>query len=274
VSLIQALRSAAFYFLFMGQTVVLAIVVGTVSIIARRRTAFAWAIVQYWVRSNLLLLRWVVGIHSRIEGTENVPAGGCIIASKHQSDWDIFAILPHAVPPAFIAKRQLLDIPFFGWAARTFDTIRLDRDKGGDAIPQMLADARRALDRGCRIIIFPEGTRRAPFAPPDYRYGIVRLYEAMTVPVVPVALNSGLCWGRNGAILWPGTVTARFLAPIAPGLPPAEFAMRLQETIESETESLLQSALASGISRPIPAEWRGSTVARPASTGRNSDTTY
>jgi 1-acyl-sn-glycerol-3-phosphate acyltransferase len=93
------------------------------------------------------------------------------------SDWDIFAILPHTRRPAFIAKKELMDIPFFGWAARAFDTIRIDRSLGGDAIPTMMADARAALDRGGRIIIFPEGTRKSPLAPHDYRYGIVRMYE-------------------------------------------------------------------------------------------------
>src|SRR5690606_886918 len=112
---------------------------------------------------------------------------------------------------AFIAKKELMDIPFFGWAARSFDTIRIDRSLGGDAIPLMLDDARAALARGCRIIIFPEGTRKAPLAEPDYRYGIVRMYEALGVPVVPVALNSGLFWGRQSLVLWPGRAEARFL---------------------------------------------------------------
>jgi 1-acyl-sn-glycerol-3-phosphate acyltransferase len=230
--------------------VVLAIIVGTISIVARRPTAIGWALSRYWVHSNLWLLKAIAGIDTRIEGAEHVPPGGCIIGSKHQSDWDIFAILPYASPPAFIAKRQLLDIPFFGWAARTFDTIRIDREKGSEAIPGMLADARAALDRGCRIIIFPEGTRRAPFAPPAFRYGIVRLYEALDVPVVPVALNSGLFWGRNSLILRPGTATLRFLPPVAPGLPPERFHALLQSTIESETAALLAKALSDGAFRP------------------------
>jgi 1-acyl-sn-glycerol-3-phosphate acyltransferase len=168
------------------------------------------------------------------------------------SDWDIFAILPDSKKPAFIAKKELIDIPFFGWAAQSFDTIRIDRSLGGDAIPQMLAEARAALDRGCRIIIFPEGTRKAPMAEPDYKYGIVRMYEEMGVPVVPVALNSGLYWGRNSPILWPGTAKARFLPPIAPGLPGDQFLARLQHDIESGSNRLIVEACNAGLGRPIP----------------------
>ncbi len=254
--IVQAVRSLLFYALFLGQTAILAIIVGAQAIILRRRTAFGWSVAQYWGNANLFLLRWVVGIRSRVTGAENIPDGPCIIAAKHMSDWDIFAILPHSRRPAFIAKKELMDIPFFGWAARSFDTIRIDRSLGGDAIPLMLDDARAALARGCRIIIFPEGTRKAPLAEPDYRYGIVRMYEALGVPVVPVALNSGLFWGRQSLVLWPGRAEARFLAPIEPGLPADEFQDRLIERIESETTALILEAYERGLALPIPPELR------------------
>ncbi len=184
----------------------------------------------------------LAGIKTDVQGTENIPPGPCIIASKHMSDWDIFALLPGARRPAFIAKKELMDIPFFGKAAMAFDTIRIDRSLGGDAIPLMLADAQGALDRGARIIIFPEGTRKAPLDPYDYRYGVVRLYEGLNVPVVPVALNSGLFWGRNSLRLWPGTARARFLPAIPPGLPVEEFRARLIGAIEGETNRLILAA--------------------------------
>jgi 1-acyl-sn-glycerol-3-phosphate acyltransferase len=254
--IVQAIRSLLFYALFLGQTVILAIIVGGQAVILKRPTAFGWAIARYWGQSNLFLLRWITGIRTRVTGTENIPAGPCIIAAKHMSDWDIFAILPHASPPAFVAKKELMDIPFFGWAAKSFDTIRIDRSRGGDAIPLMLADARRAIGRGCRIIIFPEGTRKAPLAPHDYRFGVARLYDALGVPVVPVALNSGLFWGRQSPVLWPGRATARFLTPIPPGLPTAEFHARLVEEIEGATNTLILEAYEAGLTRPIPPELR------------------
>ena len=252
--IVQALRSLVFYVLFLGQTAVLAIIVGLVSVVLRRRTSFGWAIAQYWGRSNLFLLRWVVGIRTEVRGVENIPEGPCIIAAKHMSDWDIFAILPHTLRPAFVAKKELMDIPFFGWAALTFDTIRIDRSRGGDAIPLMLEDARAALERGCRIIIFPEGTRTAPLAPHDYRHGIVRLYAALDAPVVPVGLNSGLFWGRNSMILWPGTATATFAPPIPPGLAPETFRERLVEAVESRSNALILEAEAAGLAGPMPPE--------------------
>ncbi len=248
---IQALRTALFYLVYMSQTVLLAIVVGTIAILWRRRTAFSWAIATYWRNSNIWLLRVIVGIRSQVDGAENIPAGPLIFASKHQSNWDVYAILPFCDgKPAFIAKRELMDIPFFGWAARSIHTISVDRRLGAEAIPRMLDDARAAIATGCRIIIFPEGTRKAPLAPPDYRQGIVRLYEALGVPVVPVALNSGLYWGRH-AMMWPGMARARFLPAIPPGLSGADFAARLEADIEVETTALIGDAVDSGVSRPL-----------------------
>ena len=254
MTIIQALRSALFYLLFLGQTVVLAIVVGTLGILFGK-TRPGWILAQHWGNSNLWFLRWVVGIRTDVAGAENIPPGPCIIAAKHMSDWDIFAILPHTrSKPAFIAKKELVDIPFFGWAARSFDTIRIDRSLGGDAIPLMMGDARSAIAKGCRLVIFPEGTRKAPLAPHDYRYGIVRMYLELNVPVVPVALDSGLYWSRKSLILWPGTARARFLPAIPPGLSGEEFRARLVAAIEGETNRLILAAYDKGLERPLTGE--------------------
>ena len=265
---IQAVRTAIFYVLFLGQTAILAIIVGLIALIWRRRTAVSWAIANYWRNSNVFLLRWIVGIKTQTEGGETIPPGPCIIAAKHQSDWDIFAILPHTdEKPAYIAKRELIDIPFFGWAAQSIDTISIDRKLGGQAIPLMLAEAKEKIARGCRIVIYPEGTRKAPLADPDYRQGIVRMYEALGVPVIPVALNSGLFWGRNSLVMWPGTARAKFLPAIPPGLPPAEFAARLKATIETETTRLIADAVAAGIARPLDDAFRARLAAATQAAG-------
>ena len=118
----------------------------------------------------------------------------------------------------------------------------------------MMALAHAAVERGCRIVIFPEGTRRAPLADPDYRQGIVRLYMELNVPVVPVALNSGLFWGRNSLIIWPGTAEAKFLPAIEAGLPANVFQDRLNKAIEPESDALILKAVDNGISRPIGPE--------------------
>jgi 1-acyl-sn-glycerol-3-phosphate acyltransferase len=250
---IQAIRTAAFYLVFIGQTVVIAIVLGTIAVFAGR-TRIGAAIARFWCASNLVYLRTIVGVKTEVTGAENIPHGGCIIASKHQSDWDIFGLFPHITRPAYIAKKELMRIPFFGWAARSIDCIEVDRQRGAEAIPLMIRDSRAAIDRGCQIVIYPEGTRKAPLAPPDYRQGIVRMYTQLNVPVVPVALNSGLYWGRNSALIWPGTAKARFLEPIEPGLSPEDFLERLRTAIETESNRLIQDAYAEGLQRPIDAK--------------------
>lgn len=254
---IQAVRTLVFYALFIGQTAILAITVALIAIIWRRRTVVSWWLADYWRRSNLFLLRWIVGIKTEVTGAEQIPPGPCIIAAKHQSDWDIFALLPATLgKPAFIAKRELMDIPFFGWAARSLDTISIDRKLGGRAVPAMVEDARDKIARGCRIVIYPEGTRKAPLAPADYRQGVVRLYLALGVPVIPVALDSGLYWGRNSLVMWPGTARAHFLAPIEPGLSAETFTEMLRSAIETETTTMIVEAVERGISRPLTDEFR------------------
>jgi 1-acyl-sn-glycerol-3-phosphate acyltransferase len=274
--IIQAIRSFVFYLLFLGQTVVLAILLGIVALFVpkgRPAPRFMWVVGRYWGHANLAFLRVVVGIKSDVQGAENIPKGGCIIAAKHQSDWDILAILPHTPLPAFIAKRELLDIPFFGWAAKTLNTISVDRKLGGEAIPAMLADATEKIAHDSQIIIFSEGTRRAPLAPPDYRFGTTRLYQALNVPVVPVALNSGLFWGRNSLVLWPGTARARFLPAIPPGLPPDEFQSRLVGAIEAASNDLALAAYRAGLSRPIPTDLRQKFAALEAASSEPTPTT-
>jgi len=255
--IIQAFRSIIFYILFILNTAIVAIILGVFSIFKKRGWYwFGWQIAKYWGFSTLFLLRIIVGIKSNIIGQENIPKGGCIIAAKHQSDWDIFAIFPLVTRPSFIAKKQLLNIPFFGWAARDFDTISIDRKKGSKAIPEMIEEAKRAINNGCRIIIYPEGTRKTPLADIDYKYGIAKMYEQLNVPVVPVALNSGLFWPRNSPILWPGTAKAEFLPPIAAGLTPDEMHKQMSEIIEKHTNKLILEAEKQGITCPISAELR------------------
>ena len=256
MKLVQAIRSALFYVLFIGQTAIVAITIGTIALVTGGRTKFSWEMAKYWCRSNLVMLRWITGVKTAVTGQDNIPPGGCIIAAKHQSDWDVFAIFPHTVRPAYIVKKELMRIPFFGWAARSLDCIEVDRKKGAEAVPSMMRQAHAAVERGCRIVIFPEGTRKAPLAAPDYRQGVARLYAELNVPVVPVALNSGLFWGRNSLVIWPGTAEAQFLPAIEAGLTADVFMERLKKAIESDSNDLILDAAESGLTRPIDASMR------------------
>ncbi len=246
----QAVRSLIFYAFFFSVTALLAIPLGTYSLFGPKMSG--WWVVKLWYLTNLFLLRWIVGIKTEITGQENLPDGAFIIASKHMSDWDIFALLAATNGrPTFISKKELLDIPFFGWCMQNFYTISVDRKNGQAALPQMVKQGIQAVARGCRVVIYPEGTRRAPLDEPRYKMGLAKMYEALDVPVVPVAVTSGLYWPRNSLILWPGTARAKYLEPIPAGLGMEVFHQTIQERIEPVTTKMLMDDIDAGLARPI-----------------------
>jgi 1-acyl-sn-glycerol-3-phosphate acyltransferase len=197
------------------------------------------AVVQFWARSNLWLLRVVCGITAEFRGVEKIPPGALLVASKHQSVWETFALFALFPDPAYILKRELMWIPFFGWYAWKARMIPVDRGKRSQALADMTVCARQELDRDRQILIFPEGTRRPPGAEPSYKFGVAHLYAETGATCLPVALNSGLFWPRRSLRRYPGTVIVEVLDPIAPGLPRQEFADELQRRIESATARLI-----------------------------------
>ncbi len=200
-----------------------------------------WALALH-ARTELWLLKTIVGTKLEVRGREKLPKGACLVASKHQSAWETFALIPLFRDPAYLMKRELFYIPFHGWFSYKFEMIPVDRDKGPTALRRMLAEAKTRAAAGREIIIFPEGTRRAPGALPDYKTGVFLLYEALGIPCVPVALNSGLFWPRRSLKRYPGTIIVEFLDPIPPGLSKREFLPRLQETIETASNRLIAEA--------------------------------
>jgi len=201
-----------------------------------------WGIIrlaQHWGRVNLHLLRIVCGITVEWRGLEKIPAGACLVAAKHQSVWETFALLTLFRDPTYILKRELLWLPLFGWAAWRAGMIPVDRGGGKPALAAMAAHVRDALAAGKQIIIFPEGTRRPAGAEPKYKYGIAHLYGEGIAACVPIALNSGLFWPRRQFLRYPGTITVEILDPIAPGLPIDEFFERLQRDLEAATARLI-----------------------------------
>jgi len=201
-----------------------------------------WGIIrlaQHWGRVNLHLLRIVCGITVDWRGLEKIPAGAFLVAAKHQSVWETFALLTLFRDPTYILKRELLWLPLFGWAAWRARMIPVDRGGGKPALAAMAAHVRDALAAGKQIIIFPEGTRRPAGAEPKYKYGIAHLYGEGIAACVPIALNSGLFWPRRQFLRYPGTITVEILDPIAPGLPIDEFFERLQRDLEAATARLI-----------------------------------
>jgi 1-acyl-sn-glycerol-3-phosphate acyltransferase len=198
------------------------------------------AFIRSYARSSLWLLRVCCGTQVEWRGLEKIPAGPCIIASKHQSVWETFALFAALGDPIYILKRELMWIPFFGWYTWKADMIPVDRGAGSQALAKMTELARLQLVRPRQLIIFPEGTRRPPGAEPRYKFGVAHLYGEIGVPCVPVALNSGLFWPRRSFRRFPGTVVAQALDPIAPGLDKQAFFARLQEVLEAASSRLVE----------------------------------
>ena len=208
-----------------------------------------------WAATSVWLLKNVVGLGFELRGRENLPDGGYLIASKHQSTFETFALIPLLPDPAYIMKRELLFVPLFGWFAAKAKMIPVNRGKRSKALRDMTEAARGAIDDGRQIIIFPEGTRKAPGAEPNYKYGIAHLYRTLNAPCVPVALNSGLFWPRRELRRHAGTIVVSILPPIEPGLDAEAFQDRLQTMIEAETAKLIDEALAAPHPPPAPVGW-------------------
>jgi 1-acyl-sn-glycerol-3-phosphate acyltransferase len=233
------LRSLIFLMVFYLNTAVF-LIGGSPLLLGRR--SWAMAALAAHARASIWWLRVIVGTRLEVRGRENLPGGPALIASKHQSAWDTFGIVPLTRDPAMVMKQELLKIPLYGWFCRKFEMIFVRRELGPTALRRMVRDAKDRVAAGRDIVIFPEGTRRAVGAPPDYKPGIVLLYEALGVPCVPVALNSGLFWPRRSILRRPGTLVVEFLPAIPPGLPRREFAPLLQERIETASARLAADA--------------------------------
>ncbi len=198
---------------------------------------------RVWARVSLWLLRVVCGTRVEFRGLDNIPPGPCIVAAKHQSAWDVFALTVPFPAFTFVLKRELTWIPLFGWYLLRGGQIAINRAKGRAALTEAAAKGRGVLGRGHQLFIFPEGTRRPPGAPPLYKYGAAYIYANNAVPCVPVALNSGLFWPRRRFIRRPGTVVVEVLPPIAPGLTAAKFLPVLQSRLEEACDRLNAEAV-------------------------------
>jgi 1-acyl-sn-glycerol-3-phosphate acyltransferase len=234
-------RSLLFNVAFFAWTAVMSVITFA-TLRLRRGPHLVHAFASIWSRVVFALLRGLCGVDHRILGLENLPRGPCILASKHQSAWDTM-IFAHVVKsPCFVLKRELLQVPVFGWILRLAGMIAVDRDGGSSALKRMVAEARRCLAEGRAIVIFPEGTRVAPGESRPYLPGVAALYVALGVPVVPVGLNSGLFWRRRSFLKRPGCILLELLPPIEPGLRRREFMARLETQVEAASNRLVAEA--------------------------------
>ena len=197
------------------------------------------------------LLRVICGTELEIRGRERIPRDGCLIVSKHQSTWDTFGLIPLFRDPAVVLKDELKWIPLYGWFCMKFAHIRVRRDKAARALKALIRDARACIAAGRQVVIFPEGTRMAPGSPANYQVGYVALYEALAVPAIPIALNSGLFWPRRSLRRYPGRIIVEVLEPIPPGLPRKQFRALIEARIEDATRRLIDEAAAGANPPPL-----------------------
>ena len=213
----------------------------------------AWFVPKFWARTSLAMQDRITGSRREIDGLENLPEGSFILAPKHQSFWDVLAFFPYIQDPLFILKRELMWIPIFGWYVAKMRMIPVNRGNRSKALREVAEATKAEMARNPRqLIIYPEGTRRAPGADPAYKWGIVELYAQMNVPVVPVAHTAGLFWPRRKFLRYPGTIRARFLKPIPPGLDKEEFMRRLVSETEAAVDEILVETSKDTIKPPFP----------------------
>jgi 1-acyl-sn-glycerol-3-phosphate acyltransferase len=219
------LRTILFMIVFYGLSVFIVLTAPISALFgppALRRHVHFWADTLYWSA------RLIVGIRIRIEGV--IPDTPALYAAKHQSMYETVALVRVLEAPAIVMKQELAAIPVWGWSARQYGMIIVDRAASAGALRNMMRDAKAALAEGRSVLIFPEGTRVPPGETPELKAGFAGLYRMLGLPVVPLALDTAKVWPRKGPKR-PGTVTLRFGEPIPPGLPRAEIEARVHAAI-------------------------------------------
>ena len=174
-----------------------------------------YKIARNWCRVNLWAVRLICGIRWQVIGSENIPATPHVIMCKHSSTWETLALNLFFPPLAFVAKKELLKIPFFGWGFALSSPITIDRKAGRDAMDQIVEQGRERFAQGFWIVVYPEGTRIRAGTRVRYKTGGARLAIALGAPVLPIAHNAGYLWPKGILGKTPGTITMSIGKPIA-----------------------------------------------------------
>jgi 1-acyl-sn-glycerol-3-phosphate acyltransferase len=192
-----------------------------------------------WARGIRWQLATIVGLTAEFRGTGNLPAGPVVLCAKHQSAWETIMFIEYLADPVYVVKKELLRIPLYGWCAWKANSIAVDRQGGGSALKAMVAGVREALAAGRQVVIFPEGTRTEVGARQPYHPGIAAIAAKVDAPVVPVALNSGLFWGRRSFVKRPGRIIVEFLPAMPSGMRSRAFMQELEHRIETASAALI-----------------------------------
>lgn len=239
------LQAWLFYGLYTVLTMSIAVLVLIARVFGRQA---AWQVGKLWGLTGNALLLVICGIRVKIEGQENIPNEPCVYAVKHQSTWET-TTLPLALPRfAWILKKELMLIPFFGWALYALGAVGINRSNPRSALKQVNEQGSERIKVGRSVVIFPEGTRSAVGEKGKYQPGVILLAKKAAVPIVPVAHNAGLCWPKGTVIKHAGTITLRILPPIS-----------AQDVVERKRNDLLEeleqniedacTALGAGVSK-------------------------
>lgn len=235
---LAALRSLLFNIIYFPTFAIL-LIINIPALLGRNPPYYVGPLVG---RYSLWLVKVICGLDYRVEGLENVPQGPCVLASKHQSAWDTFIFLVFFPSIAYVSKIELERIPVYGWYIKKHRNISIDRKRGRKAMNDLRTQAKERIDENRKIILFPEGSRTAPGVRGEYQKGVQALYKDLSCPFIPVALNSGVYWGRRSWIKYPGVITIRFLKPLPKDLSSAEFMEQMEEQIETASNQLLSIA--------------------------------
>ncbi|MCI5049796.1 MAG: 1-acyl-sn-glycerol-3-phosphate acyltransferase [Rickettsiales bacterium] len=212
---------------------------GVFSPLAFIHPKIARALSTIWVDGVLLGCRIICGLKCEVRGREHMPEGSAIFASKHQSSYDTFILWKLLRGPVFILKKELLRIPIYGWYLAMSELIAIDRKAGAKMLPLVVEQAKKRVINGRKLVIFPEGTRRKPGEPPKYRMGGLKaLYAALNIPIVPVALNTGVFWPKGQFSKPSGTIIIEFLPAIEAGLESGEMEKQVEAAIEGASNAL------------------------------------
>lgn len=203
-----------------------------------------WMIAYSWCSNAVQLARWLLAIDYQVKGWENVPERPCVLVSNHQSTWETFFLTGHFEPLTQVLKRELLRVPFFGWAIRQLNPIAINRSHPKEALRQVAAQGRQRLEEGVWVLIFPEGTRAPVGQPLKFSRSAAALAASAGLPVLPVAHNAGLFWPRNGWNKHPGTIQVVIGEPLSAedNSPPAVAALnrQLESWVRSTQQQLEQ----------------------------------
>jgi 1-acyl-sn-glycerol-3-phosphate acyltransferase len=237
----DGVRSVLFNIAFFGSTVLLLVSsIPALFMTVRIQRAVSLA----WFQTVYLCEKYVMGLDYVVIGLEHLPQAPYIVAAKHQSAWETMKIYRiFGDTSGIVAKKELMDIPLWGRYGRIMGLIPIDRSKGKEALSLMVDSARQAVDNGRNIVLFPQGTRVPVGVDKPYKFGAMKLYDALNVPLVPVAINAGVFWPKNSFWKKSGTITVEILPAIPAGLPAEDVSARMITAIETATNRLCNTAL-------------------------------